>query len=90
MHIKFLRHGAGAPQLVVDYLLRTLDHKKLLRAEVKVLRGDPQQFAALTESLPFRLRYTSGVIAWSKNDNPNDAEIEAVLNKYERLARGGL
>ena len=90
MMIKFLRHGSGCVRAAVNYLVRQNDHKNELRAEVKVLRGDPQQFAAVAESAPFRLRYTSGVYAWSKNDNPSDAEMEAVLDAHERLARGGL
>ncbi|MDE2422297.1 MAG: hypothetical protein KGO49_14085 [Gammaproteobacteria bacterium] len=90
MHIKFLRHGTGSPQLAAEYLLKSRDYKNVLRAEVTVLRGDPLQFSAVASSLPFSQRYTSGVIAWSPNDQPTDLEIDAVLNAYERLARGGL
>lgn len=90
MLIKFLRHGTGSPQAAVEYLLKFRDYKNVLRAEVTVLRGDPLQFSAVASSLQFYQRYTSGVIAWSPNDQPTDLEIDTVLNDYERLARGGL
>jgi hypothetical protein len=90
VHIKFLRHGAGSPHSAIQYLLRLRDHKNVPRTQIKVLRGDPQQFSAIAASLPFALRYTSGVVAWSRDDNPSDAEIDAVLDDYLRLALGGL
>ena len=34
--------------------------------------------------------YTSGVIAWSKSDNPTDAEVSEVLDEFEKHAFAGL
>lgn len=90
MHAKFLRHGTGSGMKAVIYLLGRLDHNGVERAEVRVLRGDPHQVGALVDSLNFVQRYTSGVIAWSAEDCPTEAEIEAVLDDFERLAFAGL
>lgn len=90
MHIKFLRHGAGLPRKAAKYLLQTHDHNKVRRAEVRLLSGDPEMFITVVESLPFVLRYTSGVIAFAKNDQPTDNQIKSLLHDYEKLALGGL
>lgn len=90
MLIKFLPHGTGMPLVAADYLVQLRDYKNVLRAEVKVLRGDPAQFVAVASSLPFHHRYTSCVLAWSPNDQPTQSEMDAFLDKYEELFRGGL
>ena len=90
MHIKFLAHGRGSGQRAKTYVLADKDHKGEVRAHVEVLRGDPDQFAAVADSLTFAQRYTSGVIAWSAEDQPTRAQMDAVLDDYERLALSGL
>ena len=49
------------------------------RAGVEVLRGDPEQVAAVADSLESS-KYRSAMIAWSPEDRPTDAQIEAVLD----------
>ena len=90
MHIKFLAHSTGSGQKAVDYLLGELDHTGKVRGEVKVLRGDPALVARQIDSLSTVHRYTSAVIAWGPTDNPSDAEIEAVLDDFERVSFAGL
>ena len=90
MHHKFTRHGKGLAQRAISYLLREKDHQGKRRAEIKVLRGDPELMAKVADSLTFSRRYTSGVIAWSPDDQPSDTEIQKVLDDYERLAFAGL
>ena len=46
--------------------------------------------AAVADSLAFKHKYTSGVIAWAPEDRPTDAQIEAVLDKFEKTAWAGL
>ena len=53
MHIKFLSHGKGSADGAVSYLLGEKDHLGLERAEVQVLRGNPQMVA--TVAGPIRL-----------------------------------
>ena len=90
MYIKFLAHGKGDPAKAASYLIDEVDHLNRPRADVQVLRGDPQTFTAIAESIQNEWIYTSGVIAWSKSDNPSDAEINEVLDNFEKHAFAGL
>ena len=90
MHIKFLARGTGSARAAADYLLGVRDAVGQLRAGVEVLRGDPHQVAAVADALAFEHKYTSGVIAWAPDDTPTDAQIEAVLDEFERTAWAGL
>lgn len=90
MHLKFFRHGTGDPHRAVKYLLGDRDHNGQVRPTVKVLRGQPEIVAAVAASLATVHRYTSGMIAWAAEDNPSDAEINDVLDDFERLAFAGL
>ena len=68
--IKF--HGSGkSGRAAADYLEAEKDHAKRERANVEVLRGDPQLVAQVADSLDFKNRHTSGVIAWALEDNPD-------------------
>ena len=98
MMIKFLAHGTGSAAKAADYLTRERfpaqdqeqdqDQEKNPE-EVKVLRGNPDQVAAVADSLEFERKYTSGVIAWSPEDAPSDAKIDRVVDEFEKTALGG-
>ncbi len=90
MHIKFLEHGKGSAAKASAYLLDQYDHNGDLRAGVEVLRGDATTFNAICDSSPHLWKYTSGVIAWSKEDDPTDEQIKEVLNDFEQHAFAGL
>ena len=90
MHIKFLDHGKGSPAKASAYLLDELDHMGVVRAGVEVLRGDATTFNAVCDSSPHLWKYTSGVIAWSKDDAPTDEQIKEVLDDFEKHAFSGL
>ena len=90
MHLKFLARGRGAARAAADYLLGTHNAAGKERASVEVLRGDPNQVAAVADGLPFEHRYTSGVIAWSPDDTPTAAQVERVLDAFEKTAWAGL
>ena len=90
MYIKFFAHGKGDPKKAASYVVDEVDHLNHPRAKVEVLRGDPQIFAAIADSIENEWLYTSGVIAWSKDDNPTDAEINEVLDALEKHAFAGL
>ena len=89
MHVKFIARGTGSAKAAVDYLLGERDAAGKLRDGVEVRRGDPDAVAAVADSLKFEHKYTSGVIAWAPEDRPTDAQIEAVLDKFEQTAREG-
>lgn len=86
---KFLPHGSGDPIFAKNYLVAAYDHNGHKRAGVTVLRGCPEQVAAVANSLPFVYKYTSGVIAWHPQDKPTHAQIETALDSYEKLAFAG-
>ena len=90
MLISFLRHGTGSVRKASGYVLAASDTLGIERAGVEVLRGNPDQVASVADSLRFKHRYTSGVIAWAPEDRPSDAQIGAVLDDFERLAFAGL
>ena len=90
MHIKFIARGTGSAKAAVDYVLGERDAAGKLREGVEVLRGDPDMVAEVADSLEFAHKYTSGVIAWAPEDRPTDAQIEAVLDKFEQTAWAGL
>ena len=90
MLIKFLDHGTGNAHAAARYLIGTHDHNGIERAEVKVLRGDPMAVAQVADSLDFKNRYTSGVIAFAPEDNPTDEQIKQVIDDFEGTAFAGL
>jgi ribosome-interacting GTPase 1 len=47
-------------------------------------------FTAIAESIQNEWKYTSGVIAWSKDDAPTNEEIDQVLEAFEKHAFAGL
>ena len=55
-----------------------------------VLRGDPEQVAAVADALEFEQKYTSAVIAWAPEDQPSDREIDRVVDEFEDTAWPGL
>jgi hypothetical protein len=90
MHIKFISTGKGSASAAKEYLLQKEDHKGIVRADIQVLRGNPSHVTQLAESLEFKHKYTSGVIAWHKDDAPTDNQIAQVLDDFERVAFAGL
>ena len=90
MHVKFIARGTGSARAAAQYLLGERDAAGNVRDGVEVLRGDPDTVAAVADSLEFQHKYTSGVIAWAPEDRPTSAQIDTVLDKFERTAWAGL
>ena len=89
MHIKFHR-GGGMPAAAARYLTAERDALGQRREGVEVLRGDPDQVAAVAASLGFKHQYSAGVIAWSAQDAPSDAQINEVVDEFKTTAWVGL
>nr|WP_279053185.1 hypothetical protein [Acinetobacter tandoii] len=90
MLIKFLNVGTGDPKKAASYVLGERDHQGNTRAGVEILRGDPEIFNALAQSVRFQYCYTSAVIAWAPEDQVTDAQIQEVLDVFEAHAFAGL
>ena len=86
---KFHKTGASGGASA-EYLEDEKDHKGRTRAGVEVLRGDPKLVGAIADSLDFKHRHTSAVIAWAPEDKPTGKEINDALDDFERLAWAGL
>jgi len=90
MHIKCLRRGTGSAGKAARYLVGERDATGREREGVEVLRRDPDMVAAVADSLEFEHKYRSIVIAWAPEDRPTDAQINAVLDEFEKTAWAGL
>ncbi|MFC3902723.1 hypothetical protein SAMN05421749_103486 [Acinetobacter marinus] len=90
MLIKMLRHGTGSAARAASYVLDEKDHMNIVRPHVEVLCGDPHLFAKIADSSPLKHKYTSAVIAFAEEDQPNNIEIIDVLKQFEALAFSGL
>ena len=90
MLLKFIARGTGSAAAAAAYLTRETDSAGKERAEVAVLRGDPDQVAAVADALEFEQKYTSAVIAWAPEDQPSDAQVDRVVDEFEDTAWPGL
>lgn len=90
MHHKCGAHDKGSGAGAIAYLQGLKDSKGRLRAGVEVLRGNPEQTALLIDSLKTKNKYTSIVIAFTKDDAPTAEEIQDVLEDHERVLFPGL
>lgn len=82
--------GKRGGAALAKYLTGELDHKNEARAAVRVLRGDPALTGAVADSLKFKHKLTHAVIAWAPEDRPSQAQVEASLDSFARLAWAGL
>ena len=82
MLLKFIARGTGSAAAAAAYLTRETDSAGKERAEVAVLRGDPDQVAAVADALEFEQKYTSAVIAWAPEDQPSDAQVDRVVDEF--------
>ena len=90
MHINCLRRDTGSAGKAAGYLVGERDATGRERDSVEVLRGDPDIVAAVADSLEFEHKYRSTVIAWAPEDRPTDAQVNAVLDEFEKTASAGL
>jgi hypothetical protein len=89
MIIKHIKTG-GTARTAKNYLEQKLDYKGEERNQIEVMRGNPESTTELADSLDFKHKYSSAVIAWHKDDNPSKEQMNEVLDEYEKLAFAGL
>ncbi|MEA1990567.1 MAG: toprim domain-containing protein [Pseudomonadota bacterium] len=71
----------GSPKSAIEYLL---DEKH----QPEVMRGNPQSFLDLANSLEFKNQYTSGVIRTT--ETMNDEQMNFIMDKYTQFLTAGL
>lgn len=89
MIIGFSRHGTGGGRGPVDYLTSGTRPGRDVERPV-VLRGDPENTAALIDALEFRHRYTSGVLSFAPEDGVTPEQEQAIMDRFEQVAFAGL
>ena len=90
MQHKGTKHGTGSGRRAIQYLLAEMDSKGNIRAGVDVLRGDPWGVADLIDSLPFKYKYTSSILGFAVEEDPQTEEIESLLIDLEKVYFAGL
>lgn len=91
MIIGFSKHfGVGGSGPVLDYLTGYLVNGEARATKPEVVRGDVKAVASLIDSLPFRRKYSSGVMSFAPEDNLTPDAQEEIMNRFEAAAFAGL
>jgi len=90
MIIGFAAYGRGGSGPALDYLTGYLVNGEARAIKPEVLRGDPKVVAEIIDSLPFRCRYTSGVLSFAAEDRVTPAMQEDIMNRFESAVFAGL
>ncbi len=91
MLIKFFSTGIGAGYGPVEYLCALNPFGRGARKGAPVvLRGDASMMRMQIDAVPFKRKYTSGVISFAKEDAPSMAQQNEVIDNFEDLAFAGL
>ena len=90
MHIECVRRGSGSAGKAAGDLVGDRDAMGREPEGVEGVRGDPDVVAAAADSLEFEHKYRSIPIEWAPEDRPTDAQINAVLDEFEKIVWAGL
>jgi len=90
MIIGFSRYGEGASGPALDYLTGYLVNGEARNPKPEVVRGDPDAVAEIIDALPFKRRYTSGVLSFSVEDRVTSEAQEDIMNRFESAVFAGI
>lgn len=94
MHIKFFKAGRGGGAGPTNYLTSNeimRDGVLIARDPLpEVLRGNVRQTCQLIDSSHNTWKYTSGVIAFHRDDAPSEQQQKQIMDDFEQLAFAGL
>ncbi len=91
MIIKFFPTGTGSGYGPVEYLCSENPFGMGKREIAPViLRGDPKLMQMLIDAVPFKRKYTSGVISFAIEDAPTEEQLNKLMDEFEELAFAGL
>ncbi|SHN71475.1 hypothetical protein [Desulfovibrio litoralis] len=91
MLIKVFDKGLGAGFGPVEYLCALNPFGKGMRdVPPQILKGDPQMMRLQIDAVPFKWKYSSGVISFAKEDDPAESQLDEVIECFEALAFAGL
>lgn len=89
--VKFFRRGTGGGASPTAYLMQPMDANGRRREPLpECLGGDPQLCARLIDSIDRKHKYSSGVLAFHKDDKPTPEQQAEAMREFERAAFAGL
>jgi len=86
MIVKFFKHSQGKGEGPINYLLK----KEGRDVAPEVLRGNPEETKHLINSLSFKHKYTSGVLAFTQSEAITPEVLEYSMNLFEQSSFKGL
>jgi len=91
MLVKVFATGKNSAKHPINYLLSKTDSKGKLREPPPVLlRGDTEITSRLIDSLDFEYKYSSGVLSFAPEDQPNLEKLHELIDSFEEHAFAGL
>jgi len=91
MLIKMTKHSKGLASNAANYIAREGRFATLESDEQIIhLRGDVEMVATIADSLNFKHKYNSAVVAFHADDKPTHEELQRVMNDYEKACFGNL
>ena len=91
MLIKVFSRGTGGGYGPVEYAISHNPFGKGQRQVSPIIKkGDPQMMMRQIDAVPFKWKYSSGVISFAKEDNPSEEQITRLMEDFEQLAFAGL
>lgn len=90
MIIGFSKYGHGGSGPALDYLTGYLVNGESRSTRPEVLRGSPHDVGAIIDSLPFKCRYSSGVLSFAAGDRVTPVIQEEIMDKFENTVFAGL
>lgn len=91
MLIGFSNHyGVGGSGPALDYLTGYLVNGEARDTKPEVVRGDAKAVAGIIDALPFKRRYSSGVLSFAAEDRVTPEAQEDIMNRFENAVFAGL
>ena len=87
MLLKIFRYGKGNGDSAISYLLSEYTSAKKKRIpQPEVLYGNPDLIKMCIKNIPYKWKYTSGVLSFAPEDAPTQDELNAVIDTFEKMA----
>ena len=91
MIVGFSRHGQGNAAGAIHYFTSKQNPDGTTRhPSPVVLRGDPELVGQLIDALPFKHKYTSGVLSFAPGEVITPEMEERIMDEFEKVAFAGL
>ncbi len=90
MIIGFSKYGAGNSDAALGYLTGYLLNGEERNPRPEVVRGDPRAVSAVIDALPFKRKYSSGVLSFAAEDRVTPEIQEDIMDRFERAVFAGI